>query len=100
MSIPLKPFNYTRGFPSVTVSGTTASSQVRLDANSPQIYVYNSGPDLIYIRWGVNNQTAVSTDVPVPVGSIQIFTKDRADTLAGICPNSTATLVVVNGAGY
>lgn len=99
MSIPLKPFSYTRGFPSVTISGATTSSQVRLDANSPQIYVYNAGPDLIYVRWGVNNQTAVSTDLPLPVGTLQIFTKGKADTIAGICPSSTASLIIVNGAG-
>ena len=100
MSIPVQPFAYTKGFPSLTLSGTTTSSQVRLDPNSPQVMVDSYGSsDVTYIRWGSGNQTAVTSDMRIPPGTVQVFSKGKADTLAGICGVSTSTLIITNGTG-
>jgi hypothetical protein len=69
--------------------------------------IYNAGTGLAFCRWGQGAQTALTTDVPVPSGTVQIFTKFRSET-GGVATNQavacitgvgTATIYVVTGFG-
>ena len=59
--------------------------------------VYNLGPNLAFVRWGVGAQTAVVTDLPIPVGVVEVFSKGVADTLAAVCSSGSATVYVTSG---
>jgi hypothetical protein len=100
-----------------TISASSTSSSVTLDATdvsstptNPSAGVWgghtimrivNVGPNTAFIRFGVGAQTAVTTDMPIPSGAIEVFTKaGDADTVAAICAAAqTATVYVTCGQG-
>lgn len=93
----LKTLNATTSSSSVNwVAGTPANSNAPF---SPDLYVYNAGAGLAFIRWGVGAQTALVTDIPIPPGTVQVFSKFNADTVAAICASGTATVYVITGQG-
>lgn len=91
-----------------TLSVTSASSSATWVAGTPSgsnsvadtdIYIYNAGTALAFCRWGLGAQTALVTDTPIPSGTVQVFSKIGADTLACITAASTATVRAVTGSG-
>lgn len=89
----------------VSISGTSTSGSATLTnpiaGNSPNVQIYNAGPNLAFARWGVGPQTAVAaTDVPIPAGAILNFYKGYSDTFAVICASAqTAIVYFTPGAG-
>jgi hypothetical protein len=81
------------------MSVTAASSSITISAGAPALYVYNAGTGLAFIRWTQGASNAVATDLPLPPGTVQVFSKGPEDTFSAICPGGTATVYVTPGAG-
>lgn len=77
--------------------GTPAGTNTVLSATD--LMLYNSGTVIVFCRWGTGAQTAVNTDVPLPAGSVQVFFKGTADTVACLASSTTATVYVMPGNG-
>lgn len=82
-----------------TAASTTFSYPVAI--SSPNIRVYNAGPNTVFVRWGVGTQIANATaDVPISPGMVEGFFKGQADTFSAICAASqTATVYFTPGIG-
>jgi hypothetical protein len=82
------------------MNATAASSSVAVDTKAPSLYVYNAGTNIAFVRWTQGASTATVTDLPIPAGSLQVFSKGPADTFSAICSSGlTTTLYVSAGAG-
>jgi hypothetical protein len=83
---------------SIAATATTASADVPAEAAS--LRVFNLGPSTIFVRWGVGAQTAVTTDMAIPAGVVEMFHKGAANTVAAICgAGGTATIYLTPGVG-
>lgn len=80
-------------------SATTSSASASMQAGLNCVRLHNAGPNLAFVRMGVSGQTAVATDMPLPVGNTEVFCKGLADTLAAICAAGSATVYVTSGEG-
>jgi hypothetical protein len=95
----MKMFSF---FPAGTVSlaATAASGSTALDAYAKVVRLYNKGPNTAFIKFGIGATTATTSDMPLPSGAIETFSKDRADTIAAICAaTETATIYITVGEG-
>jgi len=89
----------------VSISGSSTSGSATLTnpiaGNSPNVRIYNAGPNTAFVRWGIGTQTAIAaTDIPIPAGAIENFFKGQSDTFAAICAaTQTATIYFTPGSG-
>ncbi|WP_354686685.1 hypothetical protein [Cupriavidus necator] len=86
----------------VSIAATTASTSVSVATDQDKasaVRVYNAGPNDVRVRWGAGAQTAVSGDVRVPAGAVEVFSKGNADTIAAKCDSGTATVEFTTGEG-
>jgi hypothetical protein len=95
---------YPAGNNTVNIAATATTSSVSLTnpiaANSPDVRIYNAGPNTVFVRWGIGAQTALATDMPIPAGAIENFYKAQSDTFAAICAaTQTATVYFTPGTG-
>lgn len=88
---------------SATIPLSPTSSSVgstALTASKPSVRIVNAGPNVAFIRFGTGTQTAVTTDMPLLPGTVEVFHKGGCDSIAAICAASqTATLYVTEGSG-
>jgi hypothetical protein len=93
-----------------TIAATTTSASVTLTATDLQntdLNLFNLGTGLVFCRWGNGAQTAVLTDMPVPVGASRTFSKfpvinpgqGITQAVACITGTGTATVYVTTGVG-
>jgi hypothetical protein len=93
-----------------TIAATTTSASVTLTATDLQntdLNLFNLGTGLVFCRWGNGAQTAVLTDMPVPVGASRTFSKfpvvnpgqGVTQAVACITGSGTATVYVTTGVG-
>jgi hypothetical protein len=92
-----------------SLAATSASGSVTLPlAQGPgltQIRVWNSGGSTVFVRFGSSaaTVTAVTTDMPIPAGAVEVFTIGCNDgytcVAAGITAAGTATLYFTVGQG-
>src|SRR4051794_12222068 len=86
----------------LSLAATTTSSSVTFTGNSlndTELYVYNAGTDLVFCRWGEGAQTATTTGLPIPSGTVQIFNRNGATVFACRSSTTTATVYVTTGNG-
>jgi hypothetical protein len=92
----------------VALSTSTTSASTTFTAGTPagtntvqatDVMLYNSGTVIVFCRWGVGAQTATAADVPLPSGTVQVFFKGTADTVACLASSTTATVYVMPGNG-
>jgi len=85
----------------VRIAATAASAPATLAIQSAQVRFVNTGPNKVFVRWGVGAQTALTTDTPIASGATEVFTKPPgALDIAAICDaTETATLFVTPGEG-
>lgn len=85
------------------ISATTSSSSVTLTepgiTGCAALCLYNAGSVIAFARWGVGAQTATTSDMPLPPGTLQVFNKYDADTVAAITSSGSATVYVMPGQG-
>lgn len=89
-------------FPGATqsISATSTSASVTVDEYTKAVRIYNKGPNTAFIKFGIGATTATTSDMPIPSGGIEVFSKDRADKIAAICAaTETATVYVTTGEG-
>jgi hypothetical protein len=87
---------------SVNVTTSAANAQGSLLVQYPVIRVHNNSNVPVSVRWGVGAQTAVTTDMSMPAGGVETFTKGEATHIAAIChsaPTGTSTLNITHGDG-
>lgn len=88
------------------LSATTSSSRTQFNpasgtsSGNQRARIYNAGPDTVFIEFGDSSVAAVvDTGVPIPPGAVEVFTVNRCQYMAGICPSSTASIYVTPGEG-
>lgn len=87
-----------------TLAATSTSASVTLatpDVSSNVLRIVNLGPNTAFLRWGVGAQTALTTDMPMLSGTVEVFSKSTtADTVAAICAGgNSATIYITAGEG-
>lgn len=98
-----------------TISATGTSASATLDATDVSatqtntqvvgghsvMRIVNKGPNTAFLRWGVGAQTALTTDMPMLAGTVELFSKAfDVNTVAAICASGeTATVYVTCGEG-
>jgi hypothetical protein len=95
------PF-YPRPAATQSLSATTTSSSITFTGeslNDTELYVYNAGTDAVFCRWGVGAQTATTAGLPIPSGTVQIFSRNGATVFACRTFTTTATVYVTTGNG-
>ena len=86
----------------ITIAATTASASAALadpQKRAGSIRVLNAGSSDVRVRWGNGAQTAVATDMRIPAGAVEVFTKANADTVAAICDTGSTTVEFTFGEG-
>lgn len=100
-----KSISVTNSSSSATLDATDVASTPTNPGAGPSggnnvMRILNAGPSTVFVRFGVGAQTAVTTDMPILAGSVELFTKTPAtDTVAAITASSTATLYITCGEG-
>jgi hypothetical protein len=86
---------------STSVTGTSGSNITRGPVGGHNVIrLYNSGPAVCYIRWGTGAQTALTTDMILVPGVVEVFSKAYSDdTVAAITSSSTCTVYITCGEG-
>jgi hypothetical protein len=85
-----------------SLAATTTSSSITFTGtslNDTELYVYNAGTDAVFCRWGVGAQTATTAGLPIPSGTVQIFSRNGATVFACRTFTTTATVYVTTGNG-
>lgn len=94
-----------------SISVTNSSGSATLDASdystssSPNtgfnvMRIANTGSVVAFVRWGIGAQTALTTDLPVLPGTVELFTKPLdVNTVAAITASGTTTLYITCGEG-
>jgi hypothetical protein len=89
-----------------TVIAATASTSRTLVADverkvrATDLMIWNPGPNLVYVRAGLDDVLATTASMPVPPGTLQPFDKGFSTHLAVICPaGQTQTVVAFVGKG-
>jgi hypothetical protein len=86
-------------FSTVLAVGVASAEVTTLPATDNQLRVYNSTTAPVFIRWGTTAQTAVATDLAIPPGGVEMFTKNNATRLAGIMSAGSGNLYISTGSG-
>jgi len=85
-----------------TISASTSSASQSFTGGAittTQVMISNETTSTAYVRWGVGAQTAVNTDTPVLGGTVQIFNKGLADTVAVILATGSGNVYITAGEG-
>lgn len=88
----------------ISISATATSGSANFTNTTSelgsQVRVYNAGPNVAFVRFGPASPTAVTTDIPIAPGSIELFHKGGAVGTAAICATGqTATVYFTAGEG-
>ena len=87
---------------STNVTSSASNAQGTLLPQFPVIRVHNNSNVAVHVRWGTSAQTAVTTDMSMPAGGVETFTKGEASHIACItatAPTGTSTLNITHGFG-
>ena len=93
------------GAVSITVTGTSANVAVPKAEGQQTVRLFNSGPNVAFVRFGVGAQTAVATDMALAPNSVEVFSLPEAVSnsptayVAAIAGAAGNTLYIVTGNG-
>jgi hypothetical protein len=83
-----------------SIAVTTASAEVTgLADRHEQVRLYNAGSVPVFVRWASTAQTAVTTDLALAPGAVELFSKSFATRMAAITASGSATLYITTGIG-
>jgi hypothetical protein len=76
----------------------TSSASVTLEASTPQVRMYNSGPHIVFVRITNAASTAiVDEDLPIPPGIPEVITKPVGDlVISGICASGESSVLYIS----
>jgi hypothetical protein len=86
-----------------SIAATTTSASITFageSLNQADLWIFNAGTDYVFCRWGVGAQTATTAGTPFPSGSVNIVSRNGADTLACRANTTTATVYIMPGNGF
>jgi hypothetical protein len=86
-----------------SIAATTTSASITFSGeslNQADLWIFNAGTDYVFCRWGVGAQTATTAGTPFPSGSVNIVSRNGADTLACRANTTTATVYIMPGNGF
>lgn len=88
-----------QGFAAASI--TDVSSSTSIAQGLPSVRLYNKGTKDVFFRFTAGSGTAVTTDVILPAGALETFTKqEKEDTLSMICASGeTSTVYIAQGFG-
>lgn len=82
------------------VSSTPTPASAGPSGGHSVMRIVNAGPSTVFIRFGVGAQTAVTGDMPMLSGTVEVFSKaGDVDTIAAITAASTSTIYITCGEG-
>jgi hypothetical protein len=92
------------------LAATTTSGRVTLPSlgnyGGGNYRVFNNGPDIVFVAQGDGTVVAVAptagspaNGMPIGIGATEVFNLASGNSLAGICPSSTASLYITGGQG-
>lgn len=90
---------------SVAATASTSNAAIRQQpTGAHQLRLFNLGPSTVFWALGPTGVTAAVTDVPLPVGAIEVITVPHAGVaplthVAAITQSGTATLYLTTGQG-
>ena len=91
---PLMPFA------TATLTATTSSSSGAIPPRAETLEIQNAGDAVVFVRWGLGAQTAVTSDYPVLPGQSKVVTCGTGnDTVAVIAASGSNTVYVTGGEG-
>jgi hypothetical protein len=69
-----------------------------------QLRIFNASDAIVFVKVGITGVTAAVTDMPIPIGGVEIITLDPTQLgplyLAGIRASGTGTIYATVGVGY
>lgn len=84
----------------LVLSAMSTTSSAALPASPGVVRIVNKGTADIAFRFGIGGATAVfATDTVMLAGTVELFSKGLADTIAVITASSTSTVYVSVGEG-
>jgi hypothetical protein len=86
----------------VVVTSSASNAQGVLLKQYPVIRVHNNSNVAVHIRWDDAAATATTSDMSMPAGGVETFTKGEATHIACItasAPTGTSTLNITHGDG-
>lgn len=90
---------------SISAATSTSNTAIRQQpTGAHQLRLFNLGPSVVFWAIGPAGVTAALTDVPLPVGAIEVITVPNAGAaplthVAAITQSGTATLYLTTGQG-
>jgi hypothetical protein len=93
------------GTVSLAVSGTTANVALPNAEGKvkQQLRIFNASDAIVFVKVGATGVTAAVTDMPIPIGGVEIITLDPIQAplyLAGIRATGSGTIYATVGVGY
>jgi|TARA_R110000868_G_scaffold392795_1_gene663575 FixJ family two-component response regulator len=96
----LNVFQLYSGLATAKVAGTTTSQSVALSAKDYQVRVFNSAASIAFIRFTAGASTAVTTDMPIPPGAVEVFSLNESQThVSVILASGTGDVYFTSGVG-
>lgn len=100
----MNPFAPTGATVSRAATSTTASvaiTSAALGQGGTCVRLHNIGPNIAFVKFGVSGVEAAATDLPIPVGVVEVFAIGPLVThMAAICASGqTATVYCTPGQG-
>lgn len=83
-----------------TISATTTSANLAISESATAVRIYNAANVMCFVRFGRGSGTAaVTTDMPIAPGSVEVFKKGRSDYVAAITASGSGTVYITAGDG-
>lgn len=77
------------------ISGSATSVALSINGDLDNIRIFNDGPNVAFVRWGIGTQTAVLTDMILAIGALENFDKGQANSIAIITSAAGSAIVYV-----
>jgi len=93
------PFELNPNTQTQVLTAGVASTSITLPAGCAAVRVYNAGPNTAYLAAGDTSIAALTSNVPIPPGLVEVFGVAGMKKLAGITLTGTAALSISAGWG-
>lgn len=80
-------------------SVTTSSANFELENSYSQMRVFNQGGAVVFCKLGFEGVVATANDMPLPSGTIEVFSKGNYTHVALMTVSGTSTVYITGGKG-
>jgi hypothetical protein len=92
-------YNKGQAITAATVSGVTLIVNDAAQDAAADVMLYNAGPSTVHVVMGDASAVADTTCVPLPGGTIQVFSKGKNKYLATLAVGAAQPILAVVGSG-